>query len=422
MGTPLTKGGLDVRFALLEYRADWMWINQSLGFPAHNQAQFCWKCHCTKASAFRFESSWDWPLRTHESYVGDAARVQFQVTVDRPSLLGIFALLSLDWRLQGMHGMMLTKDIVVRDIVSGSDVLLQLYDRLEGYGSDYDVHCSPKTLPNPCKLVFFRRREDVFLNFVPLLFSIPFFRFEYLIHDVLHALDQGVIAKLAGDTIQRLLQHKILCTVVSKPGYLRGLQKLNAELRQYVSIRRKEYQLRRKGRFSTFSRITLGMLGLKKSLKKGAMLQGKGIEIRHLLPFCIKILQKHVSKVPGGRNLPVAMQDLQKAYSIMDGQGIELTEQAQGDFDHLVKSVAINSRKADVKLRPKFHMLPHMGSQCYTAGNLRFASSIEDESHNCDVVRIIATSHAKDVVVRLLCKQSLLTRLENEEMSLLGNL
>ena len=118
----------------------------------------------------------------------------------------------------------------------------------------------------------------------------------------------------------------------------------------------------------------------------------------------------------------VAMQDLQKAYWIMDVQGMELTEQAQGDFDHLVKSVAINSRKADVKLRRKFHMLPHMGSQCYTAGNLRFASSIEDESHNCDVVRIIATSHAKDVVVRLLCKQSLLTRLENEEMSLLGNL
>jgi len=237
---------------------------------------------------------------------------------------------------------------------------------------------------------------------------------------VLHTLDQGVTAKLAGDTIQRWLKQE--CLVVSKPGYLRGLQKLNAELRKYVARGRKDYRCRRKGRFTTFSRITLGMLGLKKSINKSAMLQGKGIEIRHLLPFCIEILQKRAAKVPKARNLLVAMQSLQKAYMIMDNQGMELTEEAQGDFDHLMKSVGINARDADVKLRPKFHMLPHLGSQCTTAGNLKFSSSIEDESHNCDVVRIIATSHAREVIPRLLCKQSLLTRLEDEENGLMGNL
>ena len=113
------------------------------------------------------------------------------------------------------------------------------------------------------------------------------------------------------------------------------------------------------------------------------------------------------------------MTSLQKAYGTMDSHGMEIDEEGQHELYHQLKLVGINSRDAGVKMRPKFHMMPHLARQNRLAGNSKFSNTVEDESFNNDTVRIMATSHTKEALPRLLCKHVLLSEFEAEELELL---
>eukprot|EP00969_Alexandrium_andersonii_P260152 11502005-Alexandrium_andersonii.AAC.1 len=63
----------------------------------------------------------------------------------------------------------------------------------------------------------------------------------------------------------------------------------------------------------------------------------------------------------------------------MDREPAVMSPEGQREFEHVLKLVGIHARAAGVHLRPKFHMLPHVGEQSAAVGNMKFACSLEDE-------------------------------------------
>ena len=112
------------------------------------------------------------------------------------------------------------------------------------------------------------------------------------------------------------------------------------------------------------------------------------------------------------------MTSLQKAYGTMDSYGMDIDEEGQHELYHQLKLVGINARDAGVHMRPKFHMMPHLARQNRLAGNSKYSNTVEDESFNNDIVRIMASAHTKEALPRLLCKQVLLSEFEAEELEL----
>ena len=83
---PQSTSPSGTRFVVLEYRADWLQISTGLGFPTATQNHFCWKCDARKRDAYKFEQSWCWPSRSHDTYTQQACEVTVSVTMDRASL------------------------------------------------------------------------------------------------------------------------------------------------------------------------------------------------------------------------------------------------------------------------------------------------------------------------------------------------
>jgi len=141
---------------------------------------------------------------------------------------------------------------------------------------------------DPCHLVFLRKRAGVFLSFVLVLFSAPYFKFDYILIDMLHTLDLGVTAKLAATSIARLLQHQKLGNTKTK-GFCQGLREFNKLLKQHISAESKRYRQQMKGSLTCVHQISLQMLGLGSSLTAAPMLKGSGVEVRHVLSLCIRV-------------------------------------------------------------------------------------------------------------------------------------
>ena len=404
-----------VRFVLLEYRADWVQLSKGLGFPSHGSLNFCPKCKVPREQAHDYEESFAWPCRTHESYLHDAAQVTIVVVVSRQTFSRILEVLKFDWRRNGMHGRIVGRQLQVMDLKRGVSTTLLANDRLEAAGDIRDIHCDNcSLLPDPCTIVFFRKRVGVFLKFIPLLLSAPFFKFEYILLDILHSLDLGVTARLVAYCIVLLLKHGKYGNADNRTGFLQGLRSFNRSMRVYASGERKRCRRQLKGSFTCFNTITLSMLGLKKSLNARPMMKGRGIEVRHILPFCIHELRPQTSSIANSRLLLTSMTSLKCAYDIMERNGYELPPDVCDELEHHLKQCGKNARDGQVPLLPKFHLLPHLGAQCRVSGNLRHSAMLEDESMNADSVRMAARSHSRDFMERLLAQQQLLLDIEQE--------
>ena len=236
--------------------------------------------------------------------------------------------------------------------------------------------------------------------------------------DILHTLDLGVTARLAAVSIVRLLETGKLGTPRTRQGYVSGLRILNRSMKAFVSSMSKQYRVKVKGPYSCFSKVTLGMLGLSTNLSAKPLLKGKGVEVRHVLPFCIEQFRRHAGSIEHGRELLVAMHSLQQAYELIAESCYCLDEDTCNDLAHKLQRCAVNARDAACPLLPKFHTLPHLAEQARTAGNLRHAATLEDESFNADNVRIAASCHTAQFVERVHAKQQLLMRLEIEVQNL----
>ena len=137
-----------------------------------------------------------------------------------------------------------------------------------------------------------------------------------------------------------------------------------------------------------------------------------------MLPFCIDQFRPHAGSIVRGRELLVAMQSLQQSYELIAEGPYGLDVEACNDLAHKLQRCGVNARDAACPLLPKFHTLPHLAEQARSAGNLRFAATLEDESFNADNVRIAASCHTAEFVQHVLAKQQLLLQLECEVLKL----
>jgi hypothetical protein len=142
-------------------------------------------------------------------------------------------------------------------------------------------------------------------------------------------------------------------------------------------------------------------------------LKGKGVEVRHVLPFVLQQLRGHARRVPDGRRLLVALASLVRAYTLLDRTDTAWPTDTADEFAHALRQVGINAREAHVALLPKFHLLYHLGQQAAYVGNLKFMSTMDDEAYNADLVRIAADARTKDFLARLLAKQVVMVRSED---------
>ena len=182
------------------------------------------------------------PPRTTESYKRDLNRSLIAVTLGRQDLQEVWGLLIFDMRdgSAGAHGRVLGLPVVVRDQATGQDINLQKWDRLQVLpdsgvllGSDVtDIHAGWERLPDPARVVFWRRHKDIHLRFPARLMWIPGMKFEYFMLDVMHMIDLGVCGRLIGTAVQRMLKgQKTYKNDNNKAGFNTGLRKFTRRMR-----------------------------------------------------------------------------------------------------------------------------------------------------------------------------------------------
>ena len=414
-GTPLARGGLRIRFVLLEFRGDWLEYCEDLGFPYTKEFFYCFKCKCPRNLALKFSGVFPFDMRTHSDYMEELKRCTVTLLVNAEDLRIIWASLQFDFRQKGMHGRITTKMLFVRDLNAGRDVQLCPGDRLEAGGDVLDTHCAWEELPTPANLVFFRKHPEVWFTFFPTLFQFPYFRFEYLMLDTLHMLDLGVTARLIGTALQRLLSQGMSAGASTKRSMLRGLVTLNIDMRAYYLRQRRHARLHRQ-QISSIDHLTLKMLGIRKNINATPTLKAKGAETRHLLPFVIELVEKpaNLACVQHGSELLRACKSLQRVYDIIRDNPRDMGENALQELHDACMDVGEQCEQALVAMIPKFHMLKHIPEMGQLAGNAKFHSTYEDEAFNRDIVRIIQSTHTADFLKRLLAKCDLLEQVDAE--------
>jgi hypothetical protein len=394
--------GKRIRFAMIQFRADGAQYSD-LGFMRANQEGFCVQCRCPKSNMYDFENCGSWPLWTHDDFMATMRRSMVHVLLSQEDASIVMESLVFDMRKDnGMHGRVLSCDLLLNDAATGEFVLLRHFDRLHYGGSCTDVHGELVGTP-PFTLHFWRSLNDVPLRFPVYIMFFPGAKHEYLMLDDLHNLDLGVSARLCGVGIMRALKQGVFGNACTEHGLKAGLRVLNEKLRVYYKKENRRRRQLRQSKLTTRSGLKLTSLQFTNLSSKGH-LNGKGNEVRDMVPF----VALHVMR-PGSKVLRRALVRLQLAYQLMQGKEVDHER-----LHALLVGVGRDSVKAKVPLIPKFHYLAHWGDQCKRAGNPAECSTKPDESKNADIVRVAQMCKTRDFAARILSRDVVKAQLERD--------
>ena len=163
---------------------------------------------------------------------------------------------------------------------------------------------------------------------------------------------------------------------------------------------------------SRIDKLTLGMLGD----SSDPNLSAKGGEIRDILPFVVKELRSHVSKLgEGGEHMLKAGEHLLEWYAIVETCMRRMSVAAQRDLlDHYLNHVA-SYRAAGGICVPKHHQALYMCIMTHFWGNPKYYTTYPDESENGTAGRVAKRCHpmtfAKSFFQRTLTGQRLCVQL-----------
>ena len=276
------RGALPIRGDIIEYRADWMEIRDSLGLRswAYNAAP-CFMCTCTAATmhlGYNIEEN-EQPYRTISmaDYWDSLRACQVVVSVpDAANATLVEAFLDQYRRV----------DAAV--VVAG--VGLRCGDKLEvvqSGGRTVDIHTDLSTIVCPIRLVFFRGLPVRRANHSTTWFDL--FTIEMICLDILHILDLGVCQYAVGLAFVLLLLGDVYDLHENTQDVLlrRGAQAMTARLMQWYSDR---------PTLTRVTRLTSGMI-----LGSGGVgrpcLRAKGAESRALARFAFHEMQEFVEKL-----------------------------------------------------------------------------------------------------------------------------
>ena len=115
---------------------------------------------------------------------------------------------------------------------------------------------------------------------------------------------------------------------------------------------------------------------------------------------------------PKGGSLQRAVLCLLRAYRLMRTSGRKIDSARLGD---LLGKVSQHAQRAGVPLTPKFHQMRHIACQSVLAGNPRFYSAYEDETHNHSITRAAQACFTKNFSARVLAREILQLRTERQQ-------
>jgi hypothetical protein len=391
----LVYRGKVVAFVFHELRSDWDQLTTGMGFPFPGQKFFCWCCPCNKKDMHR--QATETPF-THQSYMAEVNKCRLCLHVNYADAAALFAVLGLDRRVDnGMRGRILTRGMNVNDAITGEQMQLCKYDRLDLGGAVLDTHSQVDSLHGtpPYKLFFWRKSPENCLMALSCLFQIPGFRFENIMLGDLHALDLGVTPRIVGNILSRLLREgSTFSNKTTKEGITgEGCKALTATMKTYFRGKSRSRPLK----------ISFKGLGL--HLRRGqGHLKCKGAQAKAMLFFSHDLLtRERAGRIPGGVYLRRASAALVKAYELMAS-----SQRCNLDCDRLqglLEKVRAACRKANVPLIPKFHLVQHLGHVARRAGNPRFFSEYADESHNRKIVHLAQTACTRNFAAKVLAKE-----------------
>jgi hypothetical protein len=403
----LIHEGKRIRFALLEYRADWAQISIGLGFPATNQKHPCWFCSCS-LQQMNAPKSTGWTEHTHQTYMDAVGTSLIEIVLNRLDAEQVFQALRLDKRKDGVHGRALVRDLQVHCLAARAPVQLLRWDRLE-LGGDclVDALCLLSDIrpaqPGQWRLRFWRKSTTHSLAFLSPILEIKGFCLEMLTIDVLHTLDLGMTSRIIGHVMVQVLKHgKAFGNGKTMLEMRQGCVKMSRMLRPWYSQRRT-----RDRKYSRISRITVKMLGFH-TAKSTGHLKVKGNEARHILPFANTLLLRSGKDMPHGPSLKKAVLALMEVYELMRDTGRKTDAAFSAKLQMALSRCEDACATAKIARLPKFHLAMHLPALALRAGNPDHYNCYGDESHNCAIVQVAQMCKTDDFAAKILSREALL--------------
>ncbi len=403
-GQPLSRHGVVIGF-----RADLAGFAQYFGFfTSAHKLRPCFLCHASRAqlhTRYNDEGVWDEDVVTADEYMNMAAgSVRTVAITRRVDARRVFAML----RVTRAPGPRLSGCLPALG--------LRTHDRLVPGGSLGMAAFDPETCELPLRLVFVRAPGAAF-HWVSPLMSVPGFSLATLCVDVMHTVDLGIAAQLAGVALRRMLLADMYGLGTDELRQQASLNRFMRELRQWF---------RGPGRklpgwfLSSRTRVALKNLGPTSRPMLSFAMRGAAT-VRGVLPFVHRSLKQHRDALDAaglsGSRLCRASQRLLILYRIMRQAPRDLTEPCPlgaswADRLEIAANRYIRAWRAIPGARcvPKLHFFKHMVQRARYSGNPLCTSTHEDESFNKVVKRHAKQSHTWRFEARVMSRQWLAER------------
>ena len=186
------------------------------------------------------------------------------------------------------------------------------------------------------------------------LMLIKVLRLEGFLPDKMHGMDEGFTAEVAGNVLYECME---------SPGYgnnqTERAAKMDDELKQYYKSVKENCRIDGK---LTFNRV--------KESSEYPVLKAKAAATRHLVPFCVKLAERHNTNSQHDQRRLAVCKALDRAYNIMGAAGMSLEEKDKAElkelslammscYRNLALEAAVNSERK-WKMKPKLHETQHI--------------------------------------------------------------
>jgi len=230
-----------------------------------------------------------------------------------------------------------------------------------------------------------------------------------LMVDIMHTLDLGVAARLAGHIMIYAVKQGVFGPCKGLQGLKAGIAKMNLAWRAH--FRRAKLggtQGRPRG-----LRLTMKS-HMVSSVSDTGHLKAKARPSRSALGFAFSLLKRQdVSGMgPEASSLRRAAKALLSAYELMGTGSRQIDSNLLGQR---LEDCFKHAKLANVRPLPKFHLMRHLSQQSARAGNPECCSCYMDEDHHRGIVAAAQRAFTAEFSARILSKEQCLLRLRRKK-------